>query len=64
VVEAGGSIAEACRRAGVHRERFYRWMQFGEEEDVGPFNAFRDRLVRARGEGEATYREALLSLSF
>jgi len=36
VIESGGSIAEACRRAGIHRERFYRWMQYGEEEEAGP----------------------------
>lgn len=63
VIEQGGSIAEACRRAGVHRETFYRWMQFGEEEDAGPFQEFHDRLTRARGEGEATYREALMEIA-
>jgi transposase-like protein len=63
VIEQGASIAEACRRAGVHRETFYRWMQFGEEEEAGPFQEFRDRLVRARGEGEAQYRKTLLELA-
>lgn len=63
VIESGGSIAEACRRAGVHRETFYRWMEYGDEEDAGPFQAFRDRLVRARGEGEAQYRSTLLELA-
>jgi len=63
VVENGGSISEACRRAGVHKETFYRWMNYGEEEDAGPFQEFRDRLVRARGEGEAQYRSTLLELA-
>ena len=43
-IESGSSIQEACRRAGVHREQFYRWMQYGDEEDAGPFQEFRDRL--------------------
>jgi len=63
VIESGGSISEACRRAGVHKETFYRWMNYGEEEDAGPFQEFRDRLVRARGEGEAQYRSTLLELA-
>lgn len=63
VVERGGSIREACRRAGVHREQLKRWMDYGEEEDAGPFQEFRDRLVRARGEGEAQYRTTLMALA-
>jgi len=63
VIEQGGSISEACRRAGVHRETFYRWMQYGEEEDAGPFQEFRERLVRARGEGEASYRQSLMQIA-
>jgi len=62
-IEEGASIQEACRRAGVHREQFYRWMQYGQDEEAGPFQEFRDRLVRARGEGESQYREALLELA-
>lgn len=62
-IEGGSSIQEACRRAGVHREQFYRWMQYGDEEEAGPFQEFRDRLVRARGEGEAQYREALIDIA-
>lgn len=63
VIEGGASISEACRRAGVHKEQFYRWMQYGEEEEAGPFQEFRDRLMRARGEGEAEYRETLIELA-
>lgn len=63
VIEQGASISEACRRAGVHKETFYRWMQYGDEEDAGPFQEFRDRLVRARGESEATYRQALIEIA-
>ncbi len=63
VIESGGSIQEAARRAGVHRERIYTWMKYGEEEEAGPFQEFADRLVRARGEGEAQYREALIAIA-
>lgn len=63
VIEDGGSIREACRKAGVHREQFGRWMEYGDEEDAGPFQEFRDRLVRARGQGEAEYRKALLQIA-
>ena len=63
VVERGGSLSEACRRAGVHREQLKRWMDYGDEENAGPFQEFRDRLVRARGEGEAQYRTTLMQLA-
>jgi len=63
VVERGGSLREACRRAGCHREQLKRWMDYGEEEEAGPFQEFRDRLVRARGEGEAKYRTTLMTLA-
>jgi hypothetical protein len=38
-------------------------MDYGDEEDAGPFQEFRDRLVRARGEGEAKYRTTLMKLA-
>ena len=63
VLEAGGSVREACRRAGVHRENFYRWMEYGEENPESTWGEFRDRLVRARGEGEGKYRTTLLRLA-
>ena len=62
-IESGSSIREACRRSGVHPEQFYRWMQYGEEEPESAFGAFRERLVRARGEGEAQYRQTLIQLA-
>ena len=63
VIEGGGSIREACRRAGVHPSTFYSWMEYGEEEDAGPFQEFRERLVRARGEGEGQYRQTLMEIA-
>jgi len=62
-IESGASIREACRRTGTHPEIFYRWMQYGEEEPESAFGAFRERLVRARGEGEAQYRNTLIKLA-
>jgi transposase-like protein len=63
VIEAGGSIREACRRAGVHREQVNRWMEYGADDPESVYGEFRDRLVRARGEGEAKYRKALLTIA-
>lgn len=63
VIEGGGSIREACRKAGVHPETFYRWMEYGTDEDAGPFQEFRERLTRARGEGEGQYRQTLIDIA-
>lgn len=63
VIEAGGSIREACRRAGVHPETFYRWMEYGQEDPESAWGDFRERLVRARGEGEGQYRNTLIELA-
>ena len=63
VIESGGSLREAARKSGVHREQIGRWMEYGDEEDAGPFADFRDRLVRARGEGESQYRQTLMAIA-
>ena len=63
VIEQGGSIAEASRKVGIHRETIGRWMERGADADSGPLSEFHDRLVRARGEGEGTYRQALLRIA-
>lgn len=63
VIETGGSISEAARKVGIHRETIGRWMEKGSDETDGPFANFHDRLVRARGEGEGTYREALMEIA-
>jgi transposase-like protein len=63
VIESGGSLREAARKAGVHREQINRWMEYGEEETAGPFQEFRDRLTRAKGEGEGQYRKALIRIA-
>jgi transposase-like protein len=63
VIEDGGSLREASRKSGVHREQIGRWMEYGADEDAGPFQEFRDRLIRARGEGEGQYRKALIDIA-
>lgn len=63
VIESGGSIREACRRAGINKLTFYNWMDRGEGETEGVFAEFFNRIVRARGEGEAKYRQTLLQLA-
>lgn len=63
VIEAGGSVAEACRKVGVHREQLRRWLSYGEEEPESPWGDLRDRLTRAHGEGEGRYREALIEIA-
>lgn len=63
VIEGGGSIREACRRAGVHPEQFYRWMEYGQDDPESAWGDFRERLVRARGEGEGQYRQTLMMLA-
>jgi len=63
IIEQGGSISEACRRAGIHRETFGNWMNRGSDQDEGVFAEFFDRLTRARGEGEGTYRQALMQMA-
>lgn len=62
-IESGSSISEAARRNGIHRETFTNWMNRGEEQDEGIYADFFDRLTRARGEGEARYRKALIAIA-
>lgn len=63
VIEQGGSISEAARKNGIHRETFYRWMSLGEDQNEGIYADFYDRLTRARGQGEGTYRTALMRIA-
>jgi transposase-like protein len=62
-IEQGASISEAARKNGIHRETFINWMNRGEDQDEGVFAEFFDRLTRARGQGEATYRTALMQIA-
>lgn len=63
VIEQGGSIREAARKVGIHRETIGRWAEKGREQDEGIYADFYDRLTRAKGQGEATYRQALLQIA-
>lgn len=62
-IEQGASISEAARKNGIHRETFGNWMKRGQEQDEGIFAEFFDRLTRARGQGEASYRSALMQIA-
>jgi len=64
VIENGGSIAEAARKSGIHRETIGSWMEIGEGKPEGEIHReFFDRLVRARGEGEGNYRQMLMRIA-
>lgn len=63
VIEGGGSIREACRKAGVHHEQLYRWLEYGHDEPESVWGEFRERLTRARGEREGLYRQALIDIA-
>lgn len=62
-IEQGASITEAARKNGIHRETFGNWMKRGQEQDEGIFAEFFDRLTRARGQGESSYRSALMQIA-
>lgn len=62
-IEQGASIAEAARKNSIHRETFGNWMQKGQEQEEGIYADFFDRLTRARGQGEGTYRQALMQIA-
>lgn len=62
-IESGSSISEASRKNGIHRETFRRWMNRGEEQEEGIYAEFHGRLTRAFGEGEATYRTAIMEIA-
>lgn len=62
-IEQGASITEAARKNGIHRETFGNWMKRGQEQDEGIFAEFFDRLTRARGQGEGSYRSALMQIA-
>ena len=49
----------AARSAGVSESTFHRWMSRGEQEQSGPFRAFREAVVLAESEAEV-YAVAIL----
>lgn len=63
VIEQGGSISEAARKVGVHRETIGNWAEQGQQQDEGIFADFFDRLTHAKGHGEGTYRQALMQIA-
>lgn len=62
-IEAGKSVVSAARMAGIHPATIYSWLEKGEDQDEGIYGDFHDRFVRARGQGEDTYVEALIDIA-
>lgn len=62
-IEQGASITASCRRASIHKQTFYNWMDAGETQEEGIYRDFFDRIVRARGEGEEHYRRVAFDMA-
>lgn len=57
MLEDGHSITAACRANGVSAKTYHQWVRRGEEQEEGIFREFRNRVTRARAEGERRYIE-------
>lgn len=57
MLRAGNYVDVACSAAGVGRSTFYDWQERGDPEGTDPadqpFREFRERVDKARAEGEA-----------
>jgi hypothetical protein len=53
MLRAGNYVEVACAAAGVGRRTFYEWLSRGEEETIGLYKDFHDRVDHAKAEGEA-----------
>lgn len=51
-LRAGAYITVACRAAGISRQTYGDWMRRGEAESAGAYHDFRERVERAKAEGE------------
>ena len=67
MIERGDSIRAAARSHGLHHETVLNWIQRGEEayknDEDNIYRDFFDRLTRARGEGENTYKNAIMQIA-
>lgn len=57
MLEEGHSINATCRANGISAKTYHQWVQRGEEQEEGIFREFRNRVTRARAEGERRYIE-------
>jgi hypothetical protein len=57
LLRAGNYDGVAARAAGVAPSTFYEWLQRGRTDRAGdePYRDFRERVVKARAEGEAVH---------
>jgi len=62
-IEQGASWNEATRKNGVHPETARTWLKKGDDQEEGVYAEFHGRLTRAKGEGEASYRTALMQIA-
>jgi len=62
-IEQGSSWNEATRKNDVHPETARTWLNKGEEQNEGVYADFHGRLTRAKGQGEASYRSALMQIA-
>jgi hypothetical protein len=51
-LRTGGYVTVACRAAGISTTTYGDWMQRGKAESSGPHHDFRERVERAKAEGE------------
>ena len=57
MLEKGHSINAACRANGISAKTYHGWVRRGGNQDEGIFREFRNRVTRARAEGERRYIE-------
>jgi transposase len=57
MLEKGHSINAATRANGISAKTYHEWVRRGENQDEGIFREFRNRVTRARAEGERRYIE-------
>ena len=48
IANSGLSVEVVCRAAGIRKQTFYRWLQWGEERKSGRFVNFRASVQQAR----------------
>lgn len=57
LLRAGNYVVVACQAAGISKQRFYDWLEFGDPAGTDPAHApyreFRAEIEKARAEGEA-----------
>ena len=67
MIERGDSIRAAARSHGLHHETILNWISRGEDayrnDEENIYRDFFDRLTRAKGKGENTYKNAIMQIA-